>query len=119
MASVLFLVLISIERYCAVLYPLQHRTGIVTKRMKFIIVVCWTYAILWNIPTFSVRRYDDKTGRCFLPWPSPHLGRARAVIWVVTTAVVPVIIMGYIYIQIVRKLWATAQPGSPSYERAR
>ncbi|KAL9957344.1 hypothetical protein ACROYT_G038970 [Oculina patagonica] len=119
LASVLFLVLIATERYSAVLYPLQHKTGIISKKMNAIIAVCWTYAILWNVPTFSLRRYDDKTGRCFLPWPSPHLGKARAVYWIITTAIIPVIIMGYLYIQIVRKLWATSPPRSPSYERAR
>lgn len=87
--------------------------------MKPIVIVCWTYAILWNIPTFSLRRYNNKTGRCFLAWPSPYLGQARAVYWVVVTAVIPVIIMGYLYIQIVRKLWKTVQPGSVSYEKAR
>lgn len=91
----------------------------IAKKMNAIVGFCWVYAILWNIPTFSLRRYNDKTGRCFLEWPISHLGKARAVYWVINTAVVPVIIMGYLYIQIVRKLWATVQPGSPSYERAR
>lgn len=119
LASMLFLVLIAVERYCAVLHPLQHKTGMITKKMNAIIAVCWTYAILWNVPTFSLRRYNDETGRCFLHWPSPYLGQARAVYWVFTTAVVPVIIMGYLYIQIILKLWSTEQPGSVSYAKAR
>jgi len=119
LASMLFLVLIAVDRYFAVLHPLQHKTGLVTKKMNFIIAACWTYAILWNIPSFSYRRYDKETGSCFLSWPSPYLGQARAVYWVLTTAVVPVIIMGYLYIQIIRKLWSAEQPASVSYGKAR
>ena len=119
LASMLFLVLIAVERHCAVLYPLQHKTGLVTKKLNVIIVVCWTYAILWNVPSFSFRRYNEETGSCFLSWPIPYLGQARAVYWVFTTAVVPVIIMGYLYNQIIRELWSTKQPASVSYEKAR
>ena len=39
--------------------------------------------------------------------------------WVFTTAVVPVIIMGYLYNPIIRKLWSTKQLASVSYKKAR
>ena len=107
LASVLFLVLIAVERYYAILYPLRHQTGHVTTKLKPIVLVLWIYAFVWNIPTISLFRYNDKDKRCFIAWPSPYLGQIRAVWWVITTAVIPIIMMGYLYLQIVRKLWKT------------
>ena len=119
LASVLFLVLIAVERYYAILYPLRHQTGHVTTRLKPIILVLWIYAFVWNIPTISLFRYSDKEKRCFIAWPSPYVGQVRAVWWVITTAVIPVIMMGYLYVQIVRKLRKTGPPGGVATGKAR
>lgn len=119
LASVLFLVLIAVERFHAVLYPLHHHTGMVATRLKTIVASLWIYALAWNIPTFALFRYSNQSGRCYLNWPSPYLGRARAIWWVINTAVIPVIIMGYLYIQIVRKLWKSIPPGRIQSEKAR
>ena len=119
LASVLFLVLIAVERYYAILYPLRHQTGHVTTRLKPIILVLWIYAFVWNIPTISLFRYSDKEKRCFIAWPSPYVGQVRAVWWVITTAVIPVIMMGYLYVQIVRKLRNTGPPGGVATGKAR
>jgi len=119
LASVLFLVLIAVERYHAVLYPLHHQSGMVVTRLKAIVVSLWVYAIAWNIPTFVLFRYNDQSGRCYQNWPSPFLGRARAIWWVINTAVVPVIIMGYLYIQIVRKLRKNIPMGRIQSQKAR
>ncbi len=118
-ASVLFLVLIAVERYYAVLHPLHHQTGMITTKIKTIVVAFWIYALAWNVPTFVLFRHNDQTGRCYQVWPSPYLGRARAIWWVINTAVVPVIIMGYLYIQIVRKLRKTVPTGRIQSEKAR
>ena len=119
LASVLFLVLIAVERYYAILYPLRHQTGHVTTKLKPIVLVLWIYAFVWNIPTISLFRYSDKDKRCFVAWPSPYVGQIRAVWWVITTAVIPVIMMGYLYVQIVRKLWKTGPPGGVATGKAR
>ncbi|KAL9957343.1 hypothetical protein ACROYT_G038969 [Oculina patagonica] len=118
-ASVLFLVLIAVERYYAVLHPLHHQTGMITTKIKTIVVAFWVYALAWNVPTFVLFRHNDQTGRCYQVWPSPYLGRARAIWWVINTAVVPVIIMGYLYVQIVRKLRKTVPTGRIQSEKAR
>lgn len=119
LASVLFLVLIAVERYYAILYPLRHQTGHVTTKLKPIVLVLWIYAFVWNIPTISLFRYSDKDKRCFVAWPSPYVGQIRAVWWVITTAVIPVIMMGYLYVQIVRKLWKTGPPRGVATGKAR
>lgn len=111
LASVLFLVLIAVERYHAVLHPLRHQTGLIATKLKSIVAAFWIYAFIWNIPTFALFRYNDQTGVCFVSWPSALLGRARTIWWIVNTAVIPVIIMGYLYVQIVRELRKTVSPG--------
>ena len=119
LASMLFLVLIAVERYHAVLYPLHHQTGMVVTRLKTIVASLWVYAFIWNIPTFALFRYSNQSGRCYQNWPNPYLGRARAIWWVINTAVVPVITMGYLYIQIVRKLWKNIPTGRIQSQKAR
>ena len=111
LASVLFLVLIAVERYHAVLHPLQHQTGIIATKLRSIVVAFWIYAFAFQIPSFVLFRYSDNEKRCVVAWPNPYLGRVRAVWWIISTAVVPVIIMGYLYMQVVRKIWKTEPPG--------
>lgn len=119
LASVLFLVLIAVERYYAVLHPLHHQTGMIATKLKVIVASLWIYAFAWNIPTFALFRHSDQTYRCYQDWTNPDFGRVRAIWWVINTAVVPVIIMGYLYIQIVRKLWTTVPTGRIHSEKAR
>lgn len=119
LASVLFLVLIAIERYYAVLHPLHHQTGMVATKLKAIVATLWVYALAWNIPTFVLFRHSDQTERCYQDWPSPYLGRARAIWWVANTAVIPMVVMGYLYIQIVCKLRRIVPTGRMQLDKAR
>ena len=119
LASVLFLVLIAVERHQAVLHPLHHQTGLVATKIRTFVVTVWIYAFAWQIPTFSLFRYSEKDKRCFVAWPTPYLGQIRAVCWVIQTAVIPVIMMGYLYTQIVCKLWKTEHPERVANRKAR
>ena len=56
LASVLFLVLIAVERYHAVLHPLNHQSGFVVTKLKSIVTVLWIYAFVWQIPAFAFFR---------------------------------------------------------------
>ena len=78
LASVLFLVLIAVERYHAVLYPLHHHTGMVVTRLKFIVASLCVYAFAWNIPTFVLLRHSNQSGRCYQNWPNPLLGSSQS-----------------------------------------
>ena len=42
-------ILVSVERYYAVLYPLRHQTGLIATKLKSIITAFWIYAFLRNI----------------------------------------------------------------------
>ena len=58
LACVLFLVLIAVERYHAVLHPLHHQSGFVVTKLKFIVTVFWIYAFVWQIPAFAFFRHS-------------------------------------------------------------
>ncbi|XP_073246269.1 allatostatin-A receptor-like [Porites lutea] len=110
LASVLFLVLIAVERYHAVLHPLHHQSGFVVTKLKSIVTVLWIYAFVWQIPAFSFFRYSNEVKQCVPAWPDTF-GYVRSVWWVISTAVIPVIMMGYLYTQIVLRIWKTNSPG--------
>ena len=103
LASVLFLVLIAVERY-------HHQSGYVVTKLKSIVTVLWIYAFVWQIPAFAFFRYSNEVKQCVPAWPDTF-GYVRSVWWVISTAVIPVIMMGYLYTQIVLKIWKTNSPG--------
>ena len=51
LASVLFLVLIAVERY-------HHQSGYVVTKLKSIVTVLWIYAFVWQIPAFAFFRHS-------------------------------------------------------------
>ena len=110
LASVLFLVLIAVERYHAVLHPLHHQSGFVVTKLKSIVTVLWIYAFVWQIPAFAFFRYSNEVKQCVPAWPNTF-GYVRSVWWIISTAVIPVIMMGYLYTQIVLRIWKTNSPG--------
>ena len=110
LASVLFLVLIAVERYYAVLYPLQHQTGLLVRKVKPIVLFIWIYAFAWHIPIITLLEYSIEEKVCIISWPS-YVRQAMSVWWVISTAVIPVIMMGYLYMQILRELWKRRLPG--------
>ncbi|XP_068673682.1 galanin receptor 2a-like [Montipora foliosa] len=119
LASVLFLVLIAVERYYAVLYPLQHQTGLLVRKVKPIVLFIWIYAFAWHIPIITLLEYSIEEKVCIISWPS-YVRQAMSVWWVISTAVIPVIMMGYLYMQILRELWKRRLPGrvgSPKVRR--
>ena len=110
LASVLFLIVISVERYHAVVNPLGHQTGIIASRLRTIVAACWLSALAWNIPIIVLMRYNITAGVCLVKWGNNNLARARSVWWVAVTAAVPIGIMGFLYIRIIRCLRGTVIP---------
>ena len=104
-ASVFSLLLIAIDRFCAVVYPHQVERRISTAKLPFLLTSCWMFTTLLNLPLFLVMRYDETQDFCVEKWPENFLPRAYGILWLLYGGLLPIPIMGYLYVRIVRALW--------------
>lgn len=76
MASVLSILLIAVDRNCAVNSPLHYSMTITKKRTSGLIVSAWLFAILVSVPPLtklSKIEYQDSWAMCTVAWYEPDL----------------------------------------------
>jgi hypothetical protein len=112
-ASVFSLLLIALDRYCAVVHPHRHGRRISTAKLPFLLSSCWVFTILLNLPLFLVMKYDETKDFCVERWPENFLPKAYGILWLLYGGLLPIPIMAFLYIRIIRALWF-ARPRSSS-----
>uniref|UniRef100_UPI0009B32E63 trace amine-associated receptor 13c-like n=1 Tax=Monopterus albus TaxID=43700 RepID=UPI0009B32E63 len=70
-ASVVNMVLISVDRYVAICDPLRYPTKITQKRVQVFILLCWIYAVFCNFMILydnlkQLGRYNSCYGKCVI-----------------------------------------------------
>ncbi|KAF3696462.1 Trace amine-associated receptor 7b [Channa argus] len=70
-ASVVNMVLISVDRYVAICYPLHYSTRITQKRVQICVLLCWIYSVFYCFMTLSDNlkepgRYNSCYGECVI-----------------------------------------------------
>ncbi|KAK2814430.1 hypothetical protein Q5P01_000473 [Channa striata] len=70
-ASIVTMVLISVDRYVAICDPLCYPTKITQKRVRISIILCWVYSVLYNFLFLSDNleqpgRYNSCYGQCVI-----------------------------------------------------
>ena len=105
--SILCLVYIAVERYFAIIQPLRQRGRFTRRRLKFFIVIGWSFAFMLNTPVLIDTRYYHPDLR--LCKGEGYLGdvvtKAYSLTWMVLGGIVPMSIMGYLYSRVVHHLW--------------
>ncbi|XP_068753104.1 pyroglutamylated RF-amide peptide receptor-like isoform X1 [Montipora capricornis] len=104
-ASVFSLVAISFERFNAVTNPHNASLKFTMSKVKVIIVSCWIFTALFNLPLFFAIRYDKEENFCLESWPSPVYGRINSTAWLLVVGIVPASIMLSLYSRVVYDLW--------------
>lgn len=72
-ANTLTIVMISVDRYCAVLYPLQYKIKVTSLRVWLMIVAVWTVAVGASIPPllgWNRYAYHPEKFTCSVSWQS-------------------------------------------------
>ncbi|XP_031570559.1 uncharacterized protein LOC116304906 [Actinia tenebrosa] len=103
-AQVFTLIVISVERYSAVVHPYSSRGRLNKKKLKIVLVVCWMYAIGFIMPDFIAIRYDQKKASCIYEW-SDIIQKTWAFLWFFACGPVPLLSMGLLYGKVVYDLW--------------
>lgn len=106
--SIYFLVLISIDRYLALVHPLSHGGMRRPKYAKLACVLVWCFGLLLGVPTFVYRevRYFPhlKSHICFFNYPNVTV---RLLIeWMLMTfgVIIPISIISYCTFKIIKAL---------------
>ena len=105
LASDVTLVCIAVERYLSIRFPHSNEKRLTTKKLRYVIPLCWTFALGVNLPPFFYLKYDKNSGSCVPFWPTPNFIKYRSVINTHIFFVFPVLIMGVLYTLLIYQLW--------------
>ncbi|XP_012230891.1 tachykinin-like peptides receptor 86C [Linepithema humile] len=120
-SSVFTLVVISFDRYMAIMHPLRHHMS--RKRTVIILILIWGISSALAIPcllysTTSLRRYSNGTTRiaCYLLWPDGgYLNSTREycynLLFLTVTYLIPMTVMAVCYTCMGLKLWGSQSIG--------
>ena len=110
------LVLLSLERYMAIVHPLRHYTSLTWEKVYAAMVVVWCVGPIYNmihrVPTSGL---IDGTCYKFVFWPSRLTARVFGVVALLVQFFIPLAILIYAYVLMVVKLRTKVHPiGSTS-----
>ncbi|XP_006814962.1 galanin receptor 2a-like [Saccoglossus kowalevskii] len=101
-ASTYNLVLVTLERYWAIIYPVKHLTMFTEQKAKLSLTLLWILTLILEFFTVFLNDYQD--GVCILEWPT---GAALILlgIWIfLSEYALPLVIMFVAYYRILRYL---------------
>ncbi|XP_077984591.1 histamine H2 receptor-like [Glandiceps talaboti] len=97
LASSLNLVVITMERYCAIIHPLHHYRLFSTTRVKIMLASVWITALSFKSFNIIVQHYDH--GLCTLGkiWPSKAVAQFVGISNVIVQYIIPLLVMAVAY----------------------
>ncbi|XP_031849865.1 tachykinin-like peptides receptor 86C [Nomia melanderi] len=120
-SSVFTLVVISVDRYMAIMRPLKHRIS--RKMTVMTMILIWTIGSALALPcllysTTKSRRYLNGKTRitCYLLWPDGDylhstIEYSYNIVFLSVTYLIPIMLMAVCYALMGRKLWVTKSIG--------
>ena len=116
-ATVLTMLIISIDRFYAVFYPLRRK---LFRKLRFLSAIIWILSLVLMIPYAFYSEVDfDKRQNAYLclQFPSradPYVVKIFHICLFVLLYALPLFIMAVLYVLICRKLWLRKIPGNLS-----
>ena len=103
LASIFTLMAVSLNRYWAIVYPLQNQ---MTKRhAKGFIFAIWLLSALFTLPYILVLRLDEETMSCEEHWPvNPNYRKAYTLSLFLVEYAVPLTVISLVYLKIAREM---------------
>ncbi|XP_045560190.1 growth hormone secretagogue receptor type 1-like [Salmo salar] len=113
-ATILHITALSMERYLAICFPLRAKVVVTKRRVQYVIMALWTFALLSAAPMLFLVgvEYDNDTYPDYSTRQCKHTnyairsGQLHTMIWVSTTYFLcPMFCLVFLYGSIGRKLW--------------
>ncbi|XP_011360779.1 neuropeptide S receptor isoform X1 [Pteropus vampyrus] len=105
-ASTYVLVSLSIDRYHAIVYPMNFLQG--EKQAKILTVTAWSLSFLFSIPTliiFGKRKLSNGEVQCWALWPDDSYWTPYMTIVAFLVYFIPLAIISVIYAIVIRTIW--------------
>lgn len=96
-AASITLVVIAYERFAALTAPLENLSNFSSTKLKAAVVVSWVLAVIFNIPLFYVRGFNNERGFCESHWSNAALYVGYNVTWLVLIGLLPCCLMAFFY----------------------
>ena len=103
-ASAISLVVMAYERFAAITAQLGRPASFTNRKLKIVVVFCWTAAMIFNVPLFCVRRLNSERGFCESHWPSVKIALSYNIAWLLLIGIVPFSLMTFFYGKVVKQI---------------
>ncbi|XP_038048245.1 somatostatin receptor type 1-like [Patiria miniata] len=96
------LCVVTLERYIAIVHPLQYARRVTATKMKTLVALLWMLSVLLSLPfIFTISASDDPDKACSdITYPHPAFPVLLGVVMVSFTYILPVILMSLAYYKI-------------------
>ncbi|XP_074545858.1 tachykinin receptor 1b [Halichoeres trimaculatus] len=116
-ASIYSMTAIALDRYMAIIHPLQQR--LTSTETRVVIAVIWMLALILAFPQYYFSSTALLPGRtvCYIDWPEYTTVEIKKIYYVCVTLLIyflPLCIMGCAYTTVGVTLWASEIPGDSS-----
>ena len=105
LVSAFSLVLVAVERFYAVVHPLNTRRKITKRKLKVLVPVCWILAIGLTSPSFLADKYKEDSKACSERLPRRWQNVLYNTVWTINSAIVPEGVISGLYARVIHTLW--------------
>ncbi|KAF7200834.1 tachykinin receptor 1a [Nothobranchius furzeri] len=116
-ASIYSMTAIALDRYMAIIHPLQQRMS--STETRVVVGVIWALALLLAFPQYYYSTTVQLPGRvvCYIEWPEYTVCDFKKMYYVCVAILIyflPLLVMGCAYLVVGLSLWASEIPGDSS-----
>ena len=101
-ASAYSLLLVTTERFTAIVFPIKYKTIFSKRNSAFMMAACWIIGIVSNIYNFRIFALRD--GVCTVEWPNIHYQRFIGVYTISVVYLFPISFMMYAHYKMITQL---------------
>lgn len=103
------LAILAVERYRALIRPLNRRLVVTNENISFVLAGTWIISLLLNIPDFIENRFMESLLKCVCPFSLEVVkdSSVHVICTVVFLGILPFCVLSYCYSQILRGIFFT------------
>ncbi|XP_073784135.1 B2 bradykinin receptor [Danio rerio] len=108
LCSIYFLVLVSTDRYVALVHALSRGRMRRPRYAKLNCIAVWCFGLILNIPTLHFRDIkfipELNITACILDYPNPNIGLICDILLMIIGFIIPILVISYCTLKIIRAL---------------